>query len=191
MSEKVHRKGRAVAASGPVSSRTPSSPASMWRSSATELMSFGPPRSISRPMSRRTTASAVTPNIRSAAGLSVSMLPLSLSVRMPNSAQLNTASCRALTCLTSVVGSLLLGHVAANEEVLLLRLRPHTHPGERDRPAGLADVAALEVADHAAAPRHSHLPTGVVQIVGIDELAGRAADHLLGLVTEDRHRRSG
>ena len=75
----------------PSSSRTSSSSAAMRRSCVPEPTSLGPPRSTSRPMSRRDTSSAVTPNIRSAAGLRVSMLPLSFSVMMPIMAELKMA----------------------------------------------------------------------------------------------------
>ena len=49
-----------------------------------------------------------------------------------------------------------LGHVAADEEVLLLGLRPHADPGERHDLPVLAHVAAVEIA-HGAARRASRI----------------------------------
>ncbi len=77
-------------------------------------------------------------------------------------------------------------HVAADEEVLLLGLRPHTDPGERHDLAVLAHVAAVEIAHGAALPRQPHLVAGVLEVVGVEELDGALSDQLFGVVAEDR-----
>ncbi len=81
-----------------------------------------------------------------------------------------------------------LGHVAADEEVLLLRLGPCAHPGQGHDVAFLVHIAAIEVAHAAAVPRQSHLRPRPLEIGRIDEVGGAAPDHLLGLVAEDRPR---
>ena len=73
-----------------------------------------------------------------------------------------------------------LSHVAADEEVLLIRLRPDAAPRERNRMPVLVDVAAIEIAHHPAAARSAHLMTRVVEVLVIDELRTALPDHLLG-----------
>ena len=84
-----------------------------------------------------------------------------------------------------LLGEPLLGHVAAREEMLLHRLRPHAGPVEHQDAAVLVQVATLEVAHGAAVARHAHLVAGGVQVARMDEVDRVAADHLVRRVAED------
>ncbi len=64
------------------------------------------------------------------------------------------------------LGGLLLGQVAADEEMPPHRLRPRSHPVQDHRVAVLVAVARLEIAHLLAATRRAHLVPGVVEIVG-------------------------
>ena len=59
-----------------------------------------------------------------------------------------------------------LGHVAADEEVLLVGLRPHAAPGERHDAPVLVHVAAIEIAHGAAHGAQAHLVARVVEVSG-------------------------
>ena len=77
-----------------------------------------------------------------------------------------------------LLGLLALGHVPADEEVTLDRFRPSSHPRERHDAAVLVNVARFEIAHDLTATRHAHLRSGRIEIVGMDEFNGAAADHL-------------
>ena len=77
-------------------------------------------------------------------------------------------------------GGLLLGQVAADEEVPPDRLGPGPHPCQHHRVAVLVDIARVEVAHLPAAPRRPHLLAGAVEIVRMDELDRAMPDHLFG-----------
>ena len=73
---------------------------------------------------------------------------------------------------------LLLGQVAADEEMPPHRLRPRAHPVQRHRLSVLVDVTGLEAAHLPSAPRRTHLVARAVEIVGMDELHRALPDHL-------------
>ena len=78
-----------------------------------------------------------------------------------------------------------LRHVATDEEVLLVGLRPDTCPAERNDTTVLVDVTTVEVARELAAAREPHFVARILKIIGIEKLSGAAADHLMGSITED------
>ena len=81
--------------------------------------------------------------------------------------------------------TLLFGHVAADEEVASLGLRPHAGPRQRDRVAVLVNIAGVEIADLAAAPRQTHFVAGGFKIVRMNEIDADMADHLLRPIIQD------
>src|SRR5438874_11472261 len=80
---------------------------------------------------------------------------------------------------------LLLGQIAADEEVTPHRLRPCSHPVQRYGLSVLVDVTRLEAAHLSPAARRAHLAARAVEIVGMDEFDRAVSDHFRGLVTED------
>jgi hypothetical protein len=78
------------------------------------------------------------------------------------------------------------GHVAADEEMPLHRLRPGAHPGQRHRAPVLVDITRVGVVEPHAPPRVTHFAACLLEIVGMDELDPVPADHLLWAVTQDR-----
>ena len=87
-----------------------------------------------------------------------------------------------------LLGELLLGHVAADEDVLLRDVGPHAGPGERHETAVVVDIARLEGALGAAAAHLPHVLAGVRQVFRVDEFDGAPADHLLRLEAQDVRR---
>jgi hypothetical protein len=77
------------------------------------------------------------------------------------------------------------GHVAADEEMPLDRLRPGSHPGQRHRPPILVKVAQIDIVQTLAAPRHAHRGSRNFQIVRMDEVERVPADHLFRQVAEN------
>src|SRR6202000_1995350 len=82
----------------------------------------------------------------------------------------------------------LLGDVAADKEILVLRRRPHAGPPQRDDAPAFVDITAFEIAHHTAVARLPHLLARTVQILVVEELAGTAPRHLGRIVAEDRRR---
>ncbi|MGY4372018.1 hypothetical protein ACVW1A_008083 [Bradyrhizobium sp. LB1.3] len=83
------------------------------------------------------------------------------------------------------LGRLLLGEVAADEEMALDRIGPRAHPIQRDLVTVVVVVARLEAALDGAAPRRAHLASCPVEIVGMDELGCAVSDHVLRTESED------
>ena len=81
---------------------------------------------------------------------------------------------------------LLLGQVAADEEMPADRLRPGAGPVQRDGLAVLVDIARLEIA--LLCPRRAaRISLRVLfEIVGVDEFHRAVPDHVGGLIAEDR-----
>ena len=88
----------------------------------------------------------------------------------------------ALGCLQL----LLRRHVAADEEVLLLRLGPHPRPVQSHRAAVLADVPRIKIADLASATCQPHFVARGFEIFGMNEFDPEMSDHLLRIVAENR-----
>src|SRR5581483_9528204 len=86
------------------------------------------------------------------------------------------------------LGGTLLGDVAADEEVTPNRLRPGSGPAQEDVVTVLVHVACLEGALLLAAARGAHLVPGRTEIIGMNEIDGAAADHLLGPIAHDCRR---
>jgi hypothetical protein len=78
------------------------------------------------------------------------------------------------------------GHVAADEEVALLRLGPDAGPAQGHVVTILVDVARLEISGQLPAACRAHFLPGRLEIVRIDKGGAAPTDHLLRLVAEDR-----
>ena len=89
------------------------------------------------------------------------------------------------------LGGLLLGEVAADEEMALHRLRPGAHPVQRDLVTVVVVVARLEAALDRATPRRAHLAARLLEVIGVNELDGAVPDHVLRLVRRECPSRSG
>ena len=81
-----------------------------------------------------------------------------------------------------------LGHVAADEEILPVRLGPDPGPGDRHRVTVLVQVAAFERARERAAARAPHFVARALQIVGENEVRRAASVHVFRRMAEDRAR---
>src|SRR5580692_12298695 len=77
------------------------------------------------------------------------------------------------------------GHVAADEEELLLGHRPNAGPPQRHDMPVLVDVAALEIALSPVPSCGPHLVPDGIEVSGIDERPGIAADELVRAITEN------
>ena len=89
------------------------------------------------------------------------------------------------------LGGVLLGEIAADEEMPPHRLGPASHPVQHHDMAVLVRIARLEIAHLQAAPGRAHFLPGALEIVGVDEIDRAVADHLFGPVTQDGLRRWG
>ena len=76
-----------------------------------------------------------------------------------------------------LLGMVVVRHVAADEVVLAIGLRPNRHPVQRNRTAILVDIAAAEMPDGSAAASRAHLVAGCLEIIGKSECRARLADH--------------
>ncbi|MGY2937090.1 hypothetical protein ACVWZ6_006692 [Bradyrhizobium sp. GM6.1] len=83
------------------------------------------------------------------------------------------------------LGRLLLGEVAADEEMALDRLGPGAHPVQRDLVTVVVVVARLEAALDRATPRRAHLVARLLEVIGMNELGGAVPDHVFRIQAEN------
>src|SRR3546814_2879590 len=72
-------------------------------------------------------------------------------------------------CSSDILLRIALGHVAADEEMLLFGFRPDAGPVQRHHVAVTMHVVAVEIAHQPAASRQPHFVAGFLQVVGMDE----------------------
>ncbi|MFK4673424.1 hypothetical protein ABIF37_005827 [Bradyrhizobium diazoefficiens] len=82
-------------------------------------------------------------------------------------------------------GGLLLGEVAADEEMAPHRLGPGAHPVQRNLVTIVVIVARLEAALDRAAPGRAHLAARFLEVIRVDELDRTVPDHVVRAEAED------
>jgi hypothetical protein len=81
---------------------------------------------------------------------------------------------------------LLLCDIAADEKMLVFRFRLDPGPSKGYNPAFLVAITGLEIADEPIAASRPHLCPGALEIIGVNELGGAAADQFFGRKAQDR-----